>query len=55
MHIFDEQAINVTPSYHDTIAPPAIDFMFTWCLGAFKENNRDWFKIYNRPLYEDEW
>lgn len=55
VHIFDEQAINVTPSYHDTIAPPAIDFMFTWCLGAFKENNRDWYKIFNRPLYEDEW
>jgi 4-deoxy-L-threo-5-hexosulose-uronate ketol-isomerase len=55
VHIFDEQAINVTPSYHDTIAPPAIDFMFTWCLGAFKENNRDWYKILNRPLYEDEW
>jgi 4-deoxy-L-threo-5-hexosulose-uronate ketol-isomerase len=55
VHIFDEQAINVTPSFHDTIAPPAIDFMFTWCLGAFKENNRDWYKIFNRPLYEDEW
>jgi len=55
VHIFDEQAINVTPSYHDTIAPPAIDFMFTWCLGAFKENNRDWYKIFHRPLYENEW
>jgi 4-deoxy-L-threo-5-hexosulose-uronate ketol-isomerase len=55
VHIFDEQAINVTPSFHDTIAPPAVDFMFTWCLGAFKENNRDWYKIFNRPLYEDEW
>ena len=55
VHIFDEQAINVTPSYHDTIAPPAVDFMFTWCLGAFTENNRDWYKILNRPGYEDEW
>lgn len=55
VHIFDEQAINVTPSYHDTIAPPAVDFMFTWCLGAFTENNRDWFAIYNRPGYEEEW
>lgn len=55
VHIFDEQAINVTPSYHDTIAPPAVDFMFTWCLGAYKENNRDWYKILNRPGYEGEW
>ena len=55
VHLFDEQAINVTPNYHDTIAPPAVDFMFTWCLGAFTENNRDWARILNRPGYEDEW
>lgn len=55
VHIFDEQAINVTPNYHDTIAPPAIDFMFTWCLGAYTENNRDWARIFNRPGYENEW
>ena len=55
VHIFDEQAINVTPNYHDTIAPPAIDFMFTWCLGAYTENNRDWARIFNRPGYEEEW
>ncbi|MEM9663927.1 MAG: 5-deoxy-glucuronate isomerase [Bacteroidota bacterium] len=55
VHLFDEQAINVTPSYHDTMAPPAVRFMFTWCLGAFKENNRDWYKILNRPGYENEW
>ena len=55
VHLFDEQAINVTPNYHDTIAPPAVDFMFVWCLGAFTENNRDWARILNRPGYEDEW
>jgi len=55
VHLFDDQAINVTPNYHDTIAPPAVDFMFTWCLGAFTENNRDWYKILNRPGYENEW
>jgi len=55
VHIFDEQAINVTPNYHDTIAPPAIEFMFTWCLGAYTENNRDWARIFNRPGYENEW
>lgn len=55
VHIFDEQAINVTPNYHDTIAPPAVDFMFTWCLGAYTENNRDWARIFNRPGYENEW
>lgn len=55
VHLFDEEAINVTPNYHDTIAPPAVDFMFTWCLGAFTENNRDWSRILNRPGYEDEW
>ena len=55
VHLFDEEAINVTPNYHDTIAPPAVDFMFVWCLGAFTENNRDWARILNRPGYEDEW
>lgn len=55
VHVFDEQAINVTPSFHDTIAPPAIDFMFTWCLGSYTENNRDWARILNRPGYENEW
>ena len=55
VHIFDEQAINVTPSYHDTIAPPAVDFMFTWCLCSYTENNRDWARIHNRPGYDQEW
>ncbi|AEN74196.1 Cupin 2 conserved barrel domain protein [Rhodothermus marinus SG0.5JP17-172] len=55
VHIFDEQAINVTPGYHDTIAPPPVHFMFTWCLGAYTEGHRDWSEIYNRPGYEDEW
>ncbi len=55
VHLFDEQAINVTPNYHDTIAPPSVDFMFTWCLGAFTENVRDWARIVTRPGYEDEW
>ena len=55
VHLFDEQAINVTPNYHDTIAPPAVDFMFTWCLGAFTENVRDWARIVTRPGYEGEW
>jgi 4-deoxy-L-threo-5-hexosulose-uronate ketol-isomerase len=55
VHVFDEQAINVTPSYHDTIAPPAVEFMFTWCLGSFTENRRDWSRILNRPGYENEW
>lgn len=41
-HIFDETAINVTPSFHDTIAPPSVDFMFTWCLASFTEGYRDW-------------
>ena len=44
-HVFDEVAINVTPTYHDTIAPPSVDFMFTWCLGSFTENHRDWAEI----------
>lgn len=54
-HIFDEVAINVTPTYHDTIAPPSVDFMFTWCLGSFTEGHRDWAEIYNKPGYENEW
>ena len=54
-HIFDEVAINVTPTYHDTIAPPAVDFMFTWCLASFTEGHRDWAEIYNKPGYEEEW
>lgn len=54
-HIFDEVAINVTPTYHDTIAPPSVDFMFTWCLASFTEGHRDWAEIYNRPGYENEW
>ncbi|MCY4674258.1 MAG: 5-deoxy-glucuronate isomerase [Bacteroidetes bacterium] len=55
VHVFDEQAINVTPNYHDTIAPPSVDFMFVWCLGAFTENVRDWSAIVTRPGYENEW
>ena len=55
VHVFDDQAINVTPSYHDTIAPPAVTFMFTWCLGSFTENRRDWTRMVNRPGYEGEW
>ncbi len=55
VHLFDEQAINVTPNYHDTMAPPTVDFMFTWCLGAFTENVREWARIVTRPGYEDEW
>ena len=54
-HIFDETAINVTPTYHDTIAPPSVDFMFTWCLASFTEGHRDWAEIYNKPGYENEW
>ena len=55
VHLFDEQAINVTPNYHDTMAPPTVDFMFVWCLGAYTENVRDWARIVTRPGYEDEW
>ena len=55
VHLFDEQAINVTPNFHDTIAPATVDFMFVWCLGAFTENERDWSRIVTRPGYEDEW
>lgn len=54
-HVFDEVAINVTPSYHDTIAPPSVDFMFTWCLASFTEGHRDWAEIYNKPGFESEW
>ncbi|MFK8007673.1 MAG: 5-deoxy-glucuronate isomerase, partial [Saprospiraceae bacterium] len=54
-HVFDEIAINVTPTYHDTIAPPSVDFMFTWCLASFTEGHRDWAEIYNKPGYEKEW
>ncbi len=55
VHLFDDQAINVTPNFHDTIAPATVDFMFVWCLGAFTENERDWARIVTRPGYEDEW
>ena len=55
VHLFDEQAINVTPNYHDTMAPPTVDFMFVWCLGAFTENERDWARIVTRPGFENEW
>ena len=54
-HIFDEVAINVTPTYHDTIAPPSVDFMFTWCLASFTEGHRDWSEIYNKPGFQNEW
>ncbi len=55
VHLFDEQAINVTPNFHDTIAPATVDFMFVWCLGAYTENARDWSRIITRPGYENEW
>lgn len=55
VQVFDEQVINVTPTFHDTIAPPPVDFMFTWCLAAFTENRRDWSRIHNREGYDDEW
>ncbi|MDE2730266.1 MAG: 5-deoxy-glucuronate isomerase [Bacteroidota bacterium] len=55
VHLFDEQAINVTPNYHDTMAPPTVDFMFVWCLGAYTENERDWARIVTQPGFEDEW
>ncbi|MCI4670691.1 MAG: 5-deoxy-glucuronate isomerase [Bacteroidia bacterium] len=54
-HVFDEMAINVTPTYHDTLAPPSVDFMFTWCLASFTEGHRDWAEIYNKPGFENEW
>jgi len=55
VHVFDEVAINVTPTYHDTIAPPSVDFTFTWCLGSFKEGHRDWAESYNKPGFGEEW
>ena len=55
VHLFDEQAINVTPNFHDTMAPPTVDFMFTWCLGSYTENVRDWARVITRPGYENEW
>ncbi len=55
VHIFDEYAMNVTAGYHDTLAPPPVRFMFTWCLCAFKENNRDWSRVLNKPGYDGEW
>ena len=55
VHIFDEMAVNVTPTYHDTIAPPSVDFMFTWCLASFTEGHRDWSEIYNKPGFAGEW
>ena len=54
VHVFDEQAINVTPSFHDTIAPPTVDFSFTWCLASVTEGVRDWAAILKRPGYEKE-
>lgn len=55
VHIFDEQAINVTPGFHDTMAPPSMEFMFTWCLASFTEGVRDWSVVMNKPGYDDEW
>jgi 4-deoxy-L-threo-5-hexosulose-uronate ketol-isomerase len=55
VHVFDDTVVNVTPTYHDTIAPPAVRFMFTWCLASFTEGHRDWSEIYNKPGYEQEW
>lgn len=55
VHVFDEQAVNVTPGFHDTIAPPTVRFMFTWCLASFTEGNRDWARLVTRPGYENEW
>jgi 4-deoxy-L-threo-5-hexosulose-uronate ketol-isomerase len=55
VHIFDEQAINVTPVYHDTLAPPSMEYMFTWCLASFTENHRDWSQVLNKPGYDGEW
>jgi 4-deoxy-L-threo-5-hexosulose-uronate ketol-isomerase len=54
-HVFDDIAVNVTPTYHDTIAPPSVTFMFTWCLASFTENHRDWSEIFNKPGFEQEW
>ena len=55
VHLFDDQAINVTPNFHDTIALPTVNFMFTWCLGSFTENVREWARIVTRPGFENEW
>jgi 4-deoxy-L-threo-5-hexosulose-uronate ketol-isomerase len=55
VHIFDEYAMNVTQGYHDTMAPPPVRFMFTWCLCAFTENVRDWSRVLNKPGYDGEW
>lgn len=55
VHVFDEQAVNVTAGYHDSMAPPAVMYTFTWCLGAFTENERDWNRMMNRPGFEGEW
>jgi len=55
VHIFDEQAINVTHGYHDTLAPPSMEFMFTWCLASFTEQYRDWSQVVNKPGYDGEW
>ena len=54
VHVFDEQAINVTPSFHDTIAPPAVSFAFSWCLASYTEGQRDWAAVLKRPGYEQE-
>lgn len=54
VHLFDEQAINVTPSYHDTLAPPSMRFTFTWCLVAYTEGVRYWSAIYKKPGFEVE-
>jgi 4-deoxy-L-threo-5-hexosulose-uronate ketol-isomerase len=51
----DDQAINVTPGYHDTIAPPPVSFMFVWCLASFTECKRDWSQVKNKAGYENEW
>ena len=55
VHVFDEEAVDVTPGFHDTIAPPAVVFTFTWCLGAFREGHREWAQVFNKPGYADEW
>jgi 4-deoxy-L-threo-5-hexosulose-uronate ketol-isomerase len=55
VHVFDDTVVNVTPGYHDTIAPPTVRFTFTWCLASFTEGHRDWAEIFNKPGYEQEW
>jgi 4-deoxy-L-threo-5-hexosulose-uronate ketol-isomerase len=54
-HVFDDTVVNVTPTYHDTIAPPATRFMFVWCLASYTEGRREWAEIFNKPGYEAEW